>query len=277
MKKRSLFALPVLLFLGCTSTSDKGDVSATKVQLSPQTTWYWQLYTDETHPLRTDIPAQLYDVDLFDTSSRTIAELKGEEKVVICYFSAGTYESWRPDSALFPSDALGNPLQEWSEERWVDITDPRIRSIMAMRLELAKEKGCDGVEPDNVDGYSHDTGFSFSYDDQIEYNLFLARQAHEKGLLIGLKNDLMQVDDLVDHFDFAINEECHQYLECFYLEPFTERKKPVFNAEYSEIYLTDSEAFEELCEEARKENLRTLVLPRQLDGSFVKSCDHGEY
>ena len=42
----------------------------------------------------------------------------------------------------------------------------------------------------------------------------LADLAHERGLSIGLKNDLDQVADLVDHFDFAINEECCQYEEC---------------------------------------------------------------
>ena len=36
----------------------------------------------------------------------------------------------------------------------------------------------------------------------------LAELAHERSLTIGLKNDLDQIDDLVDDFDFAVNESC---------------------------------------------------------------------
>ena len=36
---------------------------------------------------------------------------------------------------------------------------------------------------------------------------------------------------LVDDFDFAVNEQCHQYNECESLTPFTEQNKAVFNAE----------------------------------------------
>ena len=52
------------------------------------------------------------------------------------------------------------------------------------------------MEPDNVDAYSNQTGRALSYDDQRRYNLFLAREAHERGLAIGLKNNLAQVKDL---------------------------------------------------------------------------------
>ena len=47
---------------------------------------------------------------------------------------------------------------------------------MLQRLELAKRKGCDGVEPDNVDGHEddNDTGFGFGFNDQLVYNKWLA-------------------------------------------------------------------------------------------------------
>ena len=43
-------------------------------------------------------------------------------------------------------------------------------------MDLAKSKGCDGIEPDNVDGHEddNDTGFNFGYDDQLRYNRWLA-------------------------------------------------------------------------------------------------------
>ncbi|WP_456343012.1 endo alpha-1,4 polygalactosaminidase [Thermovibrio sp.] len=242
-------------------------------EISAKTTWYWQLQGE----LRADIPAELYDVDLFDTPKETIEKLKEEGKVVICYFSAGTYEEWRPDAGEFKEEELGNPLDEWPGEKWLDIRSENVKRIMVKRLELAKEKGCDGVEPDNVDGYLNDTGFPLTYEEQLDYNRFLSIEAKKRGLLVGLKNDLEQVKELSVYFDFAVNEECHAYNECPILKPFIEQGKPVFNAEYDEKYLNDEEAFKELCKKAEEEGIRTIVVPKELDGSFVKSCDYGEY
>jgi hypothetical protein len=44
---------------------------------------------------------------------------------VICYFSAGSYENWRSDKNDFPSDVLGNKLEHWEGEKWLDIRDTR--------------------------------------------------------------------------------------------------------------------------------------------------------
>ena len=103
---------------------------------------------------------------------------------------------------------------------------------MAARLDLAVSKGCDGVEPDNVDGYANDSGFPLTGDDQLRYNRWLARQAHQRGLSVGLKNDLGQVADLVDDFDWALNEQCFQYDECDQLLLFFAKNKAVFGVEY---------------------------------------------
>ena len=74
--------------------------------------------------------------------------------------------------------------------------------------------------------------FPLKYRDQLNYNIWLANQAHARGLSIGLKNDLDQVKDLVPYFDWALNEECFQYDECELLLPFVEAGKAVFGVEY---------------------------------------------
>lgn len=93
---------------------------------------------------------------------------------------------------------------------------------MAARLDLAVAKGCDGVEPDNIDVYTqvNGGGFPITYQHQITYNTWLAREAHARDLSIGLKNDVDQVPDLASHFDFAVNEQCFAYNECHTLDPF---------------------------------------------------------
>ena len=35
-------------------------------------------------------------------------------------------------------------------ERWLDIRNHRVKSIMAKRFNFAKNVGCDGIEPDNL-------------------------------------------------------------------------------------------------------------------------------
>lgn len=175
---------------------------------------------------------QLYDIDLYDTPAATIANLKAAGRTVICYFSAGTFEDWRPDAAGFPEATLGKPLADWPGERWLDIRHDAIRQIMQDRIALARQKGCDGVDPDNVDGYSNDTGLPLAAADQLAYNRFLADSAHAQGLLVGLKNAVALVPDLVGKFDFAINESCYHYRECGAYQNFIAHGKAVFIAEY---------------------------------------------
>jgi hypothetical protein len=102
---------------------------------------------------------------------------------------------------------------------------------MEARMDSCRDKGFDGIETDNIDGYLNDTGFPLDYDDQLEYNIWLAETAHARGLSIGLKNDMDQAPELLAHFDWALNEECFQYEECETLLPFIEAGKAVFNVE----------------------------------------------
>ena len=204
-------------------------------QPAPGVTWQWQL----SGAIDTSYDVLMYDIDLFDTPQATIAELHVAKRVVICYFSAGSWEDWRPDAGDFPSHLIGDPLDGWPGERWLDIRQiALLEPIITARLDLAVEKGCDGVEPDNVDGYSNASGFPLSYQDQLAFNLWLTELAHQRRLSIGLKNDLEQILDLVEHFDWALNEQCFQYNECDLLLPFVQSGKAVFGVEYE---LTNNE------------------------------------
>ncbi len=71
-----------------------------------------------------------------------------------------------------------------------------VRSAVEARLDVAAEKSFDAVEPDNDDGFANDTGFPLSATEQLDFNRFVARAAHVRGLSVGLKNDLDQLDVL---------------------------------------------------------------------------------
>lgn len=234
----------------------------------PGETWQWQL----SGPVNIGYEVAAYDIDLFDTPRHLIQLLQHRGVKVICYFSAGSYEDWRLDAKEFASSELGKPLDDWAGERWLDIRSKNVRSIMSARLDLARAKGCDAVEPDNMDVYTQKSGFKLTADDQIAYNRFLALQAHTRGLSIGLKNDLLQIEALVDYFDFAVNEQCFKFEECDYLLPFIRQSKAVFNTEYAEEFVKNAAKRAELCQKSQKIGFSTLILPLLLDDSFRLSC-----
>ncbi len=106
------------------------------------------------------VDAAVYDIDLFDNDAATVDELHAQGRRAICYFSAGTFETGRPDANEFPEAVKGKPLEDYPDEKWLDIRQLDVlRPIMEARLDLCKAKGFDAAEPDNVDGYSNDSGF----------------------------------------------------------------------------------------------------------------------
>ncbi len=193
-------------------------------------TWQWDL-SDGT--VDTSYDVDMYDVDLFDTSQAQIDELHTAGRKVVCYFSAGSWEDWRDDAGSFAEAVKGNDLDGWAGEKWLDIRAASLRLIMQDRLDLAATKQCDGVEPDNIDGYTNDTGFPLTAGDQLTYNNWLVTEAHNRNLSIGLKNDVDQINDLVGSFDWALNEQCYQYDECIDYQSFITNNKPVFGVEYN--------------------------------------------
>jgi hypothetical protein len=223
----------------------------------------WQIqYTGE---INLNLDVAIYNLDLFDTSSAAIADLRARGVFVMCYFSAGSREDWRPDADKFPAEVLGNDYEGWSGEKWLDIRKlDLLAPIMNARLDLASQKGCDGVDPDNIQGFTNDTGFPLSYDDQLQYNIWLSESAHARGLSIGLKNNFEQIRDLLPYFDWQLHEECFQYHECEMLLPFLEAGKPVFNIEYT---LPTSE----FCPQSNALGLISIRKNLILD-TFIESC-----
>jgi len=195
--------------------------------IPPDVSWHLQLNGTLLFPDR-----DVYDIDLFDTPKATIQRLKQAGRIVVCYFSAGSYENWRPDAASFPTVVIGKPLDGWAGEWWLDVRQPLVLKIMKNRLNLAAQKGCDGVDPDNVNGHQNDTGFDLTAQHLITYNRQLVAAAHQRGLLIGLKNTLDLVTTLESGYDFALNESCYTYHECHLLRPFAQHGKAVLIAEY---------------------------------------------
>ncbi|WVW78081.1 hypothetical protein I302_100032 [Kwoniella bestiolae CBS 10118] len=208
----------------------------------------------------------MYVVDMAQSTAEQFANYHAKGKSVGCYFSAGTWEPYRSDAKQFlpecycgpnvSTDSTGrctgkgsdaNLLGEWGEW-WLDIRSEKclnnIKSIMSDRIKAAKAKGCDSVDPDNVDAWTNQQNFGITKQDQVNYLLWLSSIARSNGLGIDLKNsgDLITDPDtgkstdwttsLVNAFDFNVIESCYQYDECEKYDPFLKASKPQIRIEY---------------------------------------------
>ncbi|KAJ3050720.1 hypothetical protein HK097_008269 [Rhizophlyctis rosea] len=206
-------------------------------------TWQIQypgtLNLDKIQSAVTSNKLSVMNVDLFDITASQVSKMHSMGVKVVCYFSAGSYEDWRPDVKDFPSDIRAASYDGWEGEWWLDLKgwesanggDSVLKSIMGKRIKMAKDKKCDAVDPDNVDSYTNNVGNTAAQ--QLNYNKWLAATAHSHGLAISLKNDPGQIKELLPHFDFAVTEECVEDNMCEEWNPFVAANKPVFAISYS--------------------------------------------
>ena len=241
---------------------------------SPTTITSWQI--ELAHPLtNTTFNATAYDIDMFENNATTISALHSQGRKVICYFSAGSYENWRPDAASFDNKTdLGKPLDGWPGEWWLDTNSTNVRNIMLSRLDLAVTKGCDGVDPDNVDGYDNDNGLDLTQADAVDYVNFLANAAHARNLSVGLKNAGEIIPQVIGKMQWAVNEQCVQYGECGSWQSFVEFGKPVFNIEYPGGAPDVAEQkVDSICSNEDAKGFETVLKKMDLD-DWVEACPY---
>ena len=230
----------------------------------PGTSWQWQLSSEPGALL----PVDAYNVDGFDTSKRTVARIHANGSKAICYISVGSWENWRPDKNRFPESVLGNDYDGWPGERWLDIRKLDVLGpIMGDRMDMCRDKGFDAVEPDNMDGYTNRTGFELTAKDQLHYNQWLARAAHERSISIALKNNEAQAKALLPHYDFAITEDYFDEGWCQRLSPFVEGNKAVLAAEYTDTGATTAR----FCPRAGELRFDAILKKRNL-GAWRRAC-----
>jgi hypothetical protein len=186
-------------------------------------------------PLDLSVDASIYELDGEETPITAIDALRSKwGGHFFCYIDAGTWENYRSDAGAFPASVMGWVPADWPDERWLDIRQiDMLAPILRARMDVCKAKGFDGVDFDNVDGYANPTGFTLTGPDQLRFNRWLAAEAHQRGLLVLLKNDGEQAADLVADFDGAVVEQCVEFQECGLYKPFVDAGKAVLDIEYN--------------------------------------------
>ena len=215
--------------------------SSTVGALTPGTSWQWQIDGNAINETVLDAltnPKKMYDIDMFNTDAPTIQRLRAKGIYVVCYVETGSWENYRSDASAYPASVLGNALAGYPNERLVDIRQIGVLGpIIAARFDLAKAKGCDGIEPDLDDTYNgYNTGFTLTMQDQLTFNKAVADLAHARGMSIGLKNGASSggvfEKAMVQFTDWALNEECNQFGECGGYQVYIAANKAVFQVEY---------------------------------------------
>jgi hypothetical protein len=189
------------------------------------------------------VDATVYEIDGQNSTRATVRSLRRAGRQVVCYLSAGSTESYRPDAKAFPKSVVGKPMDGWPDERWLDVRRTSVLvPIMAKRVADCAAKGFGAVEFDNVDGYVNDTGFPITRAQQIKYDRAMAALAHRYRLAAVLKNAPELVPALVSRFDAALVEQCAEYDECAAFRPFVRAGKAVWDLEYTVPYTRACEA-----------------------------------
>jgi hypothetical protein len=264
--------VPLLLLLfitACAPAAPRTVEPAAPVDSSPRPAGsYWHPAPGDTFQIQfsgdldLSVQADVYDLDLFDTDAQAITNLHAGGARVVCYISVGSWEDWRPDADQFPEEIIGNDYEGWPGENWLDIRQiEKLAPILRLRLDLCAAKGFDGVEPDNVEVLGNDSGFPITYADQLAFAVWLANEAHTRGLAIGLKNAPDMAADTAPYFDYAVVEDCFYFNWCGQMAPFLEAGKPVFAIEYTDMNVD----FAAACAEAKSLGMGMILKHRNLD------------
>jgi hypothetical protein len=234
-------------------------------QPKPGTTWQWELGDG---PIDLSFDVDMYDIDLFTADAETVAALHAAGRMVVCYVSVGSVQDWRPDAGQFPDSVVGRNYAGWPGEKWLDIRQiDLLAPVIRARFDDCAAKGFDGLEPDNIDAFTNNTGFPLTYEDQLAYNIWLADEAHARGLSIGLKNDSDQIAELLPYFDWALTEDCFAQNWFEEMQPFIQAGKPVFTAEYTDTGIE----LEDFCPRAAAMRFSAILKHRDLD-ALLKEC-----
>jgi hypothetical protein len=262
-----LLALALLALLTAPAAHARAEASDLPAPLINRAAWKptpdltWQLQFVNA-PIDTSVEADVYKIDLFDNQPSVVASLRKKGRKVVCYLNAGAWEDWRPDAKRYPEAVMGRGYDGWTGERWLDIRRiDLLAPILRARLDLCRDKGFDGVMLDNVNSYTNRTGFPLSGADQLRFNVWLANEAHARGLAVGMNNNAEQARQLAPYFDWALAEGCLSEGSCNALKPFVDSGKPVVVIEY-----TESRArLAALCRQASAQQFSVLAKKRELD------------
>ena len=94
------------------------------------------------------LDAQYFDKEQIKGLKNTVCQR------VLSYLNIGAIENFRPYYDIYVQYALGD-YEHWSEEKWMDVSQPEWQIFLENLALSYKDKGVDGFYIDNADVYYH--------------------------------------------------------------------------------------------------------------------------
>jgi hypothetical protein len=247
-----------------------------------------------------------------DPTSATVIvhDMHVANKFAICYVEAGAYQKGFPDDGNFAVTDYGAtgsyPNQHFNrryqmdgypDEYYLNIagfagytpgatltgTAANIATALGQRIAGCHAEGMDGVEPDDLDGYTNDSasgamggGWRLTQAEAAGFEQWLAYTAHGDSMAIFQKNDGANTAADYRTFDGMIIEECNAYddpcgADGDNVQDYVNAGKPVLNAEYTQ----DGETTAQFCSADNALGINGSLFSVDLDGSLYASCTKG--
>ncbi len=228
-----------LLIIGlitCASCKKQHNTLKTDNYYKPQIgdTFEWRLDTIALNEVN-QYTCKIIDIDAFSATKELVDAFHARGIKVIAYISVGTIENYRPDSTLLPLEIIGKIYPAWPNERFLNIREiEKMKPFITSRFDMIKQKGFDGIEPDNMDGYGEINGFDLTLNDTKIFCEWIIDEAHKRGLSIGQKNTEELVPLLYKNFDWALTEDIFNMNTQNDYSVYISIGKPVFSAEYTD-------------------------------------------
>ncbi len=229
---------------------------------TPGSSWQAQL-SGEIDPA---LDVDFFYLDADNLSDQARAELSSAGKHIACYLSAGSFEPWRDDADQFPESALGNPLEGYPDELWIDIRDDSVRALLTARIDRFADAGCDSVLPANLEAYQADSGFALTREDERDFALFLSSEIHARAMSAGLSISAELIPEVMAAFDWALVIDCLSSGACTAYQPLRAAGKAVLLIEFG-----DESDVDAVCPAAAELGFDALIKDQGL-GAFRVPC-----
>ncbi len=228
----------------------------------PGTSWQAQL----SGTIDTELDVELFYLDADVAGKPALTDLLVRGRHVVCYLSAGTFEPWRNDADQFPAGVLGDELDQYPDERWLDVRDSVVRGLMQERIARLRAAGCEGVVPASLNGHEQDRKFGLTAADAVEYAVWLGQELHAQGMSAGLSvpGDLLPA--LAGAFDWGLAVGCLSTSGCAGYVPVRQRDRAVLLVEFG-----DEGDLAEVCAGASARGFDALVKRPNFD-AFRLEC-----
>lgn len=216
--------------------------------------------------------AEVVDIDAFSATPELITNLQAQGKIVIAYLSVGSVENFREDASDFPDSVVGNVYEGFEDEKWLDIREiDLIAPVLRARFDMIAAKGFDAIEPDNINGYQNNTGFSLTVQDAAVFSRWLIEEAHSRDLGLGQKNAEELISEMVDEFDWILSEGAYADSFADQLAPYITANKAVFLTEYTD-QISTTDFINNVCPYALEKGYSAVLKNRDLTDTTV-FCD----